>query len=127
MDEHLDLSSRILFNHWTAYNPSLPGSINRVAQAGGAGWTRGWTDKPLAPHSGLRIAFPFLAIHKTTGFANQQLLAIRAVNLHIRLVDGDMGFALARVKRPATRFAHQGAFAKAALDHGARTCFLACL
>src|SRR5437870_3011891 len=58
------------------------------------------------------------AIDKSTRLANQKLLTLRARDRHVRLVNADMRFTAARMKRPAARLAHQRLFAKTAFHHG---------
>src|SRR5439155_18267529 len=59
-----------------------------------------------------------LAVDQAALPAGQHLAALGAGNLHVRLVNGDVGFAAAGLKGLAARFACQRQFAKAALDHG---------
>src|SRR6266404_7678737 len=68
---------------------------------------------------GFRLALLFLvaAVSKAAGLANQKLLAFRTGDRHVRLVNADVGFTPARVKRPATGLANERLFAKAAFHH----------
>jgi hypothetical protein len=69
-------------------------------------------------YSGFFPTLPILAIDKPARLADQLLLARRAKDGHIGLIDGKVGLSAARLKRSAAGFTNQGLFAKTALDHG---------
>jgi hypothetical protein len=65
-----------------------------------------------------RFVLPFIgAINEAAAIANQDLLAFRAVNLHVWLIGTHVRFAASRPELFMARFAHQRLFTKAALDH----------
>jgi hypothetical protein len=63
----------------------------------------------------LWLAFFFLPVDETARFARQDDATLRAVDMHVRLIDGYQRLLLARVKGLAARATHQRHLAKAAL------------
>jgi hypothetical protein len=67
--------------------------------------------------SGSPFFVTFVAVDKSTSLTNEQLLALRARNGHVRLVEGEMDLITPRTERAGTRFAKEGLLTETAPDH----------